>query len=418
MVEFVMRNRAGEQRVLDYDPARHWLSANGISLLAPERHQLPRNDKPGMEVRLILGKKCNFKCTYCCQHQAGKQHEPDASHLEELVDHIVRIAGDAGFCSVQFWGGEPFLYFDVLKKLHRLFLERNRARETPDFFVPTNGLLLHGERADWILENGIGMMVSWDGPGQHLRGLDVLAQGRTLEAVRRIHARQPEKIAISPILSRQAKSHKVIIDMLREKLGTDKFQLGEGRIISAVDEASMSAAIPIEELPDFSRQMHADLVAGELPQFQLANIRAVGWINTLNRKNASPRPCMCHVDLEDTLIVDLEGNVLTCSTFECGDVDESGEKHKLCHISEMNTMADRPHPSLIRLTNRIDTTCQQCDVLHACRGGSPYAPDAYADYNCQASYAWNLPIVGLALHRLTGDILEEVRSASGYAACA
>ncbi len=417
MVEFIMRDRAGSRHVLSYDPARHCLSYEGSPLVLPGREAGVAPDKPApvgrygrLAVRLVLGKNCNFRCAYCCQHLAGKRHEPDPNDLEGLVDRILRVAGESGLSNIQFWGGEPFLYFDTLKKLHKLFQERNTAPHAPGFFVPTNGLLLHGERLDWVLENGIAVMVSWDGPGQHLRGKDVLAEGRTLDAVRRIYARQPDKISIAPILSRHSAAHRAVVDMVREKLGTDHFNLGEGRLISVVDEQSMAAAIPREDLPDFSRRMHADLVSGELPQFSMAHEVASSWIYTLNRESLAPRPCMCHVGRDDTLIVDLEGNVLTCSTFECGDVDESGEAHKLCHISQMNSMADRPSPQLRRLTRRQEDRCANCAMLHACRGGCPYAPEAYADYNCAASYAWSLPMVGLALHMITGDILEEVRS--------
>lgn len=412
MFDFVMRNREGSRYTLAYNPVQHRLYHEGKAITWSECECGGDTAMPprGLGVRLVLGKNCNFKCTYCCQRLAGKRHEPDPGDLEGLVDNIIRVAGASGLDNVQFWGGETLLYFETLKKLHKLFLERTGTQHTPPyFFVPTNGLLLNGERLDWILENKIHAMVSWDGPAQHLRGKDVLAEGPTLDAVRRIHAQQPDKISIAPILSRHSMTHKAVVDMVHKKLGTDKFNLGEGRIISVVDEHSMSAAIPREDLAGFSRRMHADLVAGELPQFGMAHDMARSWLRSLNCEALLPRPYMCHVGKADTLVVDLEGNVLTCSTFECGDVDESGEDHKLCHISQMSSMADRPVPQLRRLTSKQQGRCGNCVMLHACRGGCPYAPEAYVDYNCAASYAWSLPIVGLALHMVTGHILEEVR---------
>ena len=85
MVEFIMRDRAGSRHVLSYDPARHCLSYEGSPLVLPGREAGVAPDKPApvgrygrLAVRLVLGKNCNFRCAYCCQHLAGKRHEAAA----------------------------------------------------------------------------------------------------------------------------------------------------------------------------------------------------------------------------------------------------------------------------------------------------------------------------------------------------
>jgi radical SAM protein with 4Fe4S-binding SPASM domain len=118
----------------------------------------------------------------------------------------------------------------------------------------------------------------------------------------------------------------------------------------------------------------------------------------------------CFVTDKNTLTVDLAGNILTCQNFEARAVDEdSGEPHCLGKIEDLAPGTSVPVSPAVRMTEKQRTKCSRCLVLSVCRGGCPYSPEAYEDYNCAAAYYQYLPVVGLALHHLTGKLLMEVK---------
>src|SRR5262245_26528329 len=135
-----------------------------ISPSAPGR----KSSAPRM-LKIQLGLRCNYSCSYCSQ----------ASHIESAA--VTRTADADRFLAaleqwltgaperIEFWGGEPFVYFAKLKKLVPALRERFPAAE---LVIVTNGSLIDEEIVDFIERYDITIGVSHDGPGQHLRGPD------------------------------------------------------------------------------------------------------------------------------------------------------------------------------------------------------------------------------------------------------
>lgn len=407
MVDFVMGRRDGSQYTLKYNPETNELfTEEGTPVTLNLSEEMQPQTLPGLKIRISLGKACNFNCRYCCQHMGSPDPISNIS-IERLVDQILNVAGDQEIAQVQCWGGEPLVYFETVKKIHSLCKER--IPNLPTFFISTNGSLLHGEVLDWILENNITVALSWDGPGQFLRGVDVLKDDRVLQAVRKIYAAAPDRIVFAPVMTKSSPRHKVVADMLKDYLGTDKFLLSESRAITVVDDASMEIAIPMEELPAFSRQLYMDMLSGEIPQLYMSHNRAFTLAASVGRGIGKSIRCKCFVGDPDTLVVDMSGNLLTCHTFSASDVDVSGEKHCIGQIFDMKPGERKKIPEMRRLKERQAAKCKNCAVYAVCVGGCTYEPVDYEDYNCAANYYQFLPIVGKALHILTGDILLEAR---------
>jgi radical SAM protein with 4Fe4S-binding SPASM domain len=85
------------------------------------------------------------------------------------------------------------------------------------------------------------------------------------------------------------------------------------------------------------------------------------------------------------------------------------ESHCLGKVSALAPGASGPVPPAVRMSGKQRTKCSRCLVLSVCRGGCPYSPEAYEEYNCAAAYHQYLPIIGMALHHLTGKLLTEVK---------
>ncbi|WP_298034775.1 radical SAM protein [uncultured Desulfovibrio sp.] len=409
MIELTMRDRAGAESALFFDPVANRLWEGEKEIKAGGIRKLPERRKhaaaPPVNIRISLGKKCNFSCAYCCQ-TVCRDEAQETLPPDELVRRIIRFVGERDVWNVQFWGGEPLVYFAEIKELHRLFVENGVDVER--FFISTNGSLLHGERLDWIIKNKIAVGFSWDGPGQKLRGKDVLADPVILAGVKAIRKTNPGHIGFTPVMTVENTSHKAYIDAVAALVGDRDFNIGESRIATVYDDYAARYAIPVEDLPEFSRRFYMDLVAGALPQHVHAHSLVRQFMAELG-KPVTPGS-RCFVTDKNTLTVDLAGNILTCQNFGARAVDEdSGESHCLGRIEDLAPGASVPVPPAIRMTEKQRTKCSRCLALPVCRGGCPYSPEAYEDYNCAAAYYQYLPIVGLALHHLTGKLLTEVK---------
>jgi uncharacterized protein len=114
-----------------------------------------------MDVALILTHRCNFACGYC---YAGEHHKTDIEPqvLERAVDLL--FSDDADTAQLSFFGGEPFLAFDAMKRATAL--AQARAAETGKHLFlqcTTNGSLIQDEHVRFVRETGMRVTVSIDG---------------------------------------------------------------------------------------------------------------------------------------------------------------------------------------------------------------------------------------------------------------
>jgi uncharacterized protein len=364
------------------------------------------------ELRIAIGKKCNFSCAYCSQHADRSLAKPEATRpAREFVTAVKRFLDGRSVRSVQFWGGEPLLYFKEIKELHRLFKESDI--KVGDYFFLTNGSLLYGERLDWILENNIMVGMSHDGPGQSLRGTDVLDDPRVMAAVKKLiddQARRDKgRFFLSPVFSGKNNSHLDYITYMTNRLGTDKFQMGESVMLRIMDENGWKCRLTEEELAGISRRLYLGLIPHKLEHYPMEYITAHRFLSELGTKPTIGSKCFASHRL--TFVLDRNGHFLVCQNFSDGEADESGEPFGLGLIDDLEPGAPVPLPKTERLINRQNGKCSNCLLRNICKGNCPYTPEKYEDYNCKAAWYRNLPVFGLALYMLTGKVLEEVRAA-------
>lgn len=112
---------------------------------------------------------CNLNCEYCSY---GKHYPRYRSHGNRTID--VSIAEQAikyhldiplSGRTVAFYGGEPLLEFNLIRRLV-LFAEeycRDSGKEPPSFSLTTNGTLLNDEIIHFLAEHKFSVLVSIDG---------------------------------------------------------------------------------------------------------------------------------------------------------------------------------------------------------------------------------------------------------------
>jgi uncharacterized protein len=400
MIDCAMRGRDGSKYTLQYDPGENVLSREKIAFSRDTSNIVPPQKE--LSIRLSIGKTCNFRCKYCLM-EGRERPSPDSLSPAVLVREILRFAGNREIGTIQFWGGEPLLP-DNFEKIKDLYAAFAACKKMPrDFFLSTNGSLLYGEQFDWLLKHNICVSVSWDGPGQHLRGPDVLKDAQVLESVLALSRSAPDRLTFNPVMTSENRSYSEYARLLENVLGQSKFSLSEAKLPTIGDDAAWDCRVPESALPAYSRDYYQYLLKDGGERLGTHYVEATGFVCGLG---STPDGVRCFASNPETLTLDMAGNILTCQNFSAEDVDACGDSHCLGSIFDLPAGADAPMPELTRWKEYREH-CKDCAVRFICRGGCPYTAGKYRQYNCLAGYHQSLPIFALALHIITGDLLAE-----------
>lgn len=402
MIGCIMQDREGNESIIYYDPLVNNLFDENVKQLFPTKDKLEsKNDN--FNIRISLGHDCNFRCKYCCQQNTIKIIKQEYS-LDKLVDKLMDISGNRKISNIQFWGGEPLIYFEKIKEFHSLFIKRDIS---PDiFFLSTNGSLLDEYKTQWLLDNNISTTISYDGLGQHLRGKDILEDPIIFKSINKLLNSEKDIISFCPVMTNENISIIQYIDFLKNKLNMDLFNIGDVSAPIIIDKNSKKYAPSISMLKQYSREFYLNLLSGNLLQLSSVYQLTKNFIDSIGIPISYDKSA-CFVSSRDTITIDLQGNTLTCQNFGSSMVDESGDNHRLGDIFDIDKYEDIPLPNMTKLKNRFKK-CKDCLVVGICKGGCPYSPNEYHEYNCQSNYYQKLPIFGLALYELTGKLLKEI----------
>ncbi|MBP0955994.1 MAG: thioether cross-link-forming SCIFF peptide maturase [Oscillospiraceae bacterium] len=116
---------------------------------------------------LLVTMDCNLRCEYCFASQGDYAMGRKVMSFEtgkKALDFLLENSGDRENLEVDFFGGEPLMNWDVVKKL----VEYGRSKEAEyhkhfRFTVTTNGLLLDEEKMDFINKEMSNVVLSIDG---------------------------------------------------------------------------------------------------------------------------------------------------------------------------------------------------------------------------------------------------------------
>ena len=117
---------------------------------------------------LQLTQQCNFRCDYCPYTigTSDRQHSNKRMSLETAkrgVDFLLQHSGNVEAPVIGFYGGEPFLEFNMMKKIIEYAVERAKGKYI-GFTVTTNGSMLTEDKIDFLEKYSVVVMISLDGP--------------------------------------------------------------------------------------------------------------------------------------------------------------------------------------------------------------------------------------------------------------
>ena len=366
--------------------------------------------KKSREIQLLkiqLGLSCNYSCDYCSQkfvERAPETNKKDIDAFLEKLD-VLEFNEDRGL-KIEFWGGEPLVYWKTLKPLAEAILDRFSGwKRKPQFSIITNGSILNEDIIDWLMMMNFTVSISHDGPGQSVRGPDPFDDPETKKTILGFYrqmTRLKKGFSFNSMLNAKNQSRKAIYEWFVDLTGNPDIQLGEGTIVDSYDEDGMQNSLQtLEEHFAFRRTAFADIYSTN---------GKIGFTGILSKIDAFTRDVLTHQDskylgqkcgMDDThtLAVDLRGNVLTCQNVSSLETSKNGESHLGGTLDDYDNVALK---TSTHWSKRAE--CPKCPVLHLCKGACMFLDKKFWDISCANSYSDNVALFALAIQAMTGYI--------------
>ena len=342
-------------------------------------------------LKIQLGLSCNYACSYCSQAfqiaDATVSKLADVEHFLTQLDGWITEAPE----KIELWGGEPFLYWAKIKRLIPALSERFPGAQ---FLVITNGSLLDTEKLDFIARYDICVGISHDGPGQHLRGPDPLDHPEKSRRIKALLAQRPGKTSFNAVLTRDHHDLRALKAWFADKVGPD-VSVGLEGVVNVYDAATAigTGRFGPAELNSLTWSIFEALV--EDPNaFGLGERVNEFYKSIIRRRPIEALGQKCGMDREDTIAVDLRGNVMTCQN--------TGAKgaHKIGHVADFDAIA------LDTATHfAFRPECMSCPVVQLCKGSCMFLEGDFFAQSCANEFAFNMGIMMAAVWHLTGTVV-------------
>ena len=355
-------------------------------------------------LKIQLGLSCNYSCTYCSQRFVAKPEETNKGYIEQFMSMLDNIEfNEKEGLKIELWGGEPFVYWKTMKPLVTAIKERFSDWESsPRISIITNGSVLSDEINDWIIENISSIAISHDGPGQHVRGPDPFEVAEERRLILELHNAMQGKTSFNAMLNSKNMSRKEIYEWFVELTGNENVSVGEGSLVDAYDEGGLELSLLTKADHFKFRQIAFNDIYSTDGKIGFVNIinKLDGFIkDVLSHSKAKYLPQKCGMDQENTIAVDLTGNVITCQNVSAVSVNSNDEPHLSGNLSDIDA---------VRITTSTHWSkrehCSSCPVLHLCKGSCMFVTGDYWEKSCANAYSDAVSLFALAIERMTGFI--------------
>ena len=354
-------------------------------------------------LKIQMGLKCNYACAYC--NQASQPHEIQGN-IEDVEAFLGNLpswleGGDGNGLRIEFWGGEPFVYWKVLRVLG----DRLRAAyPQAEFNIITNGSLIDDEKIDWLDRLGVHVGISHDGPGQATsRGLDPLEDPVRSSAIRRLYDRLFPKghIGFNCVVTRDFRSLVAVREHIGARLGIPPgdVPLCTEELLLPYDLGGLGLSPGnADEHDAILQDVWWEAVTGRSMSIISIRRKCEDFFRTISQgRPASTLGQKCGMDRPEHIAVDLKGNVMTCQN------TSAGTRHRIGHVDDFeNIRLDTAHHWSTR------EECVRCPVVQLCKGACFFLEDDLWRQACDNSFTWNLAMLAASLYWLTRLVLVEI----------
>ena len=425
--EITAFNTNNESKLFVYDNQKNMLSdenglifeypeeqlqlQTGVAVVPFDKNNPLKKSKDLYLLKIQLGLSCNYTCDYCSQKFVERAPETNKKDIDAYLAKLDNFNFDESRgLKVEFWGGEPFVYWKTLKPLAEAIREKfSHWKREPRFSVITNGSILTREMCAWLYYMGFEVAISHDGPGQSVRGPDPFddpAQKKIILDFYKIMRRQ-NRISFNSMLNKQNQSRKAIQNWFIDMTGDPDVPLGEGSMVDAYDEDGITSSLDSLEDHFKFRQTTFDEIRSNDGNIGFGIV--VQKVDEFTRSVLSHKPAeylnqKCGMDIPGVIATDLRGNVMTCQNVSHVETSKNGESHFGGTIDDIDNIELK---SVTHWMNRPH--CKDCPVLHICQGSCMFLDGKYWETSCANAYSDAVVKFALSIEKITGYIPVVIR---------
>lgn len=378
MIDLILKN--GDK--LYYDPATFDVSESKFNEdIINDEEVYEIKTKSPKTIKILFGDACNFRCKYCRQDEHKKKEHISKERLDNFISLLKNNLDLNQLIKVEFWGGEPLLYWEELQYLKKNFFDHINSNMI--YHLTTNGSLITNEIVNEFISGPNYMIkLSHDGPGQFLRTQDPLVLHP--DEIKLLHRElSPRNLFfINTVLTWECLSPGKIVNYFREKI--DPFiKIMKIEPSIPYNEHASKYTLRDCDFKEYEETFYHDLMMedllGSVNEYQELFNFFMYSINQPRISKTKPvynfSEAKCHEVQKVTLSLDLDGNIMPCQVYD---------KDSMClgNIREL----DKSIYTLPLIVNR-KRMCRNCPVLSLCRGVCPYMQDLQAiDKNCKVRF--------------------------------
>jgi uncharacterized protein len=361
-------------------------------------------------IKIQLGLSCNYTCGYCSQRFVERPPETSKKDIEMFMEKldVLNFSEERGL-RVEFWGGEPLVYWKTLQPLAEAFAEKfSHWNKKLNFGMVTNGSLLTREKCSWLYYMGFSVGISHDGPGQFVRGPDPFDDPALKKTILDFYKvmKEQNRISFNSMMNNKNISRKAIYDYFVELTGDPNIRIGEGGFIDAYDDAAIGNSLTtLKDQFEYRRTAFNDIYStGNGINFGVIYDKLDTFIkSTLTHFESKYVGQKCGMEIPSTIALDLKGNVVTCQNVSIVENSKNGEPHYGGNLDDYDNVQLTSVTHWKSRTNQI--SCADCPVLHLCRGSCMYLDGKHWDVTCDNAYSDAIPLLALAIEKITGGYI-------------
>jgi len=353
-------------------------------------HSFVKNNLGQLTLQVTQG--CNLKCEYCSYsgNYFNREHTNKSMSFEtakKAIDYFISHSKDASHYGISFYGGEPLLEFELIKKCVAYADSRSEGRKVSYNFT-TNGTLLTEEKYEFLVNHDFSILVSLDGPQEvHDRhrifaGTTVGSFEKMSENLKNLKAKYPEyyakNIAFNTVLN-PAFPLKEICDFTNtdEWVSSSRFSSTLINDVNAKEKNHYSEVFLEEhEYEKFKVLLckAGRLSAKDIPPLMRQHFTGIKSVsicfertaqNELPEKGHRGGPCIPGVR---KLFVDVDGRL-----FPCERVSETSKTACIGHID--SGIDEKKALQLLNIERITSEECRNCWAYTLCPNCFAHADD-------------------------------------------
>lgn len=330
---------------------------------------------------LQLTQQCNLRCEYCTfsgkylnRGHANKRMDFDTA--KKGIDFLIDNSRDVDSVNIGFYGGEPLLEFDLMKKCIEYATTVAEGKNIR-FNFTTNGTLLTKEIIEFLCTYDVNITISLDGPKDvHDKNRKFAYNGcgtfdRIMEKLEMIKKNYPDfftNILFNIVLDKKGDFNCI------DKFFTDYETVKESMLIAS-EQATNYEKTPVNATEEYNTKIRYEIFklllskvnklddkyVSKLITSHYSTVKKISSIERIQTKELPERahhagPC---IPGTQRLFVDVYGNLYPC--------EKASESSEIMGIGHIETGFDIERvKNLLNIGNLTAADCVNCWALRFC----------------------------------------------------